>query len=222
MAKPRFLNEKRMLWLVCVWVLVVAFTPITALKVLAVEFILLCFCLGIAGVNPGKIWQKWRSVLLTLLFLSVFVALGHPLRSRLGMIALLQAIVLKNALLMATIAGLSDRLGSMGLLTQLGRFGLPRELMTTISLMTRYGPLLADQVLRMQRARDSRMIRKSLPGIWLIQTGGLSVLLVRSLERAERLNDAMLARGWQSDHEAIQSSVSRSPFKSDGPLDRTS
>jgi cobalt/nickel transport system permease protein len=218
----RFLNEKTMLWLVCAWIIVVAFTPITALKVLAVEFILLCFLLGIAGVNPEKIWRKWRSLLLTLLFLSVFVALGHPLRPRLGMIALLQAIILKNALLLATIAGLSERLGSMGLLTQLGRLGLPRELMTTISLMTRYGPLLADQVSRMQRARDSRMIRKSLPGMWLIQTGGLSVLLVRSLERAERLNDAMLARGWQSGYEAIQSSLSKSPDKSVGPLDRTS
>jgi hypothetical protein len=41
------------------------------------------------------------------------------------------------------------------------------------------------------------MIRRSLPGLWLVQTGGLSTLLVRSLERAERLHEAMLARGWQ-------------------------
>ena len=41
--------------------------------------------------------------------------------------------------------------------------------------------------------------------LWLIQSGGLSTLLVRSLERAERLNDAMVSRGWQSGSNTLQS-----------------
>lgn len=193
-----------MLWAVCAWIALVAFTPISELKYLVLELVILSFCLGMAGVRPEKIWHKWRGLLLSLMFLSLFVALGHPLRTRIGLLPLILAILVKNALLISTIAGVSERIGASGVLSQLKRLGLPSELMTTISLMTRYGPLLADQVTRMQRARDSRMIRKKLPGLWLFQTGGLSVLLVRSLERAERLNDAMLSRGWQSESGELQ------------------
>jgi cobalt/nickel transport system permease protein len=179
------------------WILLIAFTPITRLQWLALELILLAFLLGLTGLSLGRMMAKWQGALLTLIFLGVFVALGHPLRGRLGMWPIVEGIVLKNAVLLGTVTGLISRLGSIRLIEELRIMRLPDEIINTISLMSRYVPLLGDQLQRMRRARESRMIRRSLPGLWLVQTGGLSTLLVRSLERAERLHEAMLARGWQ-------------------------
>lgn len=198
-------TKKWPVWVIAGWVLIVALTPITATGWLAVESLLLLFILGYFAIDPLRMWSRWKGLLITILFLASFVAIGHPLRSKVGWLILMMGIVVKNGLLFGTVAALSEKLGQLAILQQLGRMGLPKELLTTISLMARYGPLLHDQGHRMRRARQSRMVRQSVPGLWLIQSGGLSTLLVRSLERAERLNDAMLSRGWQSGSIALQS-----------------
>ncbi|MFM7128177.1 MAG: energy-coupling factor transporter transmembrane component T family protein [bacterium] len=184
-------------WAVVAWILVVAFTPITRLEVLCVQLIVLAFALGLAGVNAGRAMSKWQSSIITLGFLSLFVAMGHPLRGRLGMLPIMEGIVVKNAVLLGTVAALVEKLGSIRLVDELKNMGLPAEIVTTVSLMSRYVPMLGGQLQRMRRARESRMVRSSMPGLWLVQSGGLATLLVRSLERAERLHDAMMARGWQ-------------------------
>lgn len=198
-------TKKWPVWVIAGWVLIVALTPITATGWLAVESLLLLLILGYFAIDPLRMWSRWKGLLITILFLASFVAIGHPLRSKVGWLILMMGIVVKNGLLFGTVAALSEKLGQLAILQQLGRMGLPKELLTTISLMARYGPLLHDQGHRMRRARQSRMVRQSVPGLWLIQSGGLSTLLVRSLERAERLNDAMLSRGWQSGSIALQS-----------------
>ena len=184
-------------WSVAGWVIAVAFTPITRLEVLCLQLIVLAFALGLSGVNTGKAMSKWQSSLVTLGFLSVFIAMGHPLRGRLGMLPIMEGILVKNAVLLGSVAGLVEKLGTVRLIDELKNMGLPAEIVTTVSLISRYVPMLGGQLQRLQRARESRMVRSSLPGLWLIQSGGLSTLLVRSLERAERLHDAMMARGWQ-------------------------
>ena len=198
-------TQKWPVWVIAGWVLIVALTPITATDWLAVETLLLLFTMGYFAIDPLRMWSRWKGLLITILFLSSFVAIGHPLRPKVGWLILMMGIVIKNGVLFGTVAALSEKLGQMAILQHLGRMGLPKELLTTISLMARYGPLLHDQGHRMRRARQSRMVRQSVPGLWLVQSGGLSTLLVRSLERAERLNDAMLSRGWQSGSTALQS-----------------
>lgn len=180
------------------------FTPIWSLKLLVFQLLTLYFCFGLIGINPASFWRGWKGLIITMIFLSLFVAMGHPMRHELGLPGIVQAILVKNLILLSTVAALLQRLGISGLLSQLGRLGLPRELLMTMMLMTRYAPLLSDQLSRMRRARDSRMVRRTTPGLWLAQTGGLSLLLIRSMERAERLNDAMLSRGWQSGSDSLK------------------
>lgn len=191
-------------WLVLAWVGFVALTPITATRLLGGQLVTLFFLIGLAGVQTGRLWARWRGILLTVCFLAFFVAIGHPLRAQMGWLPLVMGILIKNGTLFGTVAALSEKVGQVEMLAQLGRLGLPAELISTISLMARYGPLLSDQGRRMKRARQSRMVRKSLPGVWLLQSGGLAMLLVRSLERSERLNAAMLSRGWQSGSKEFQ------------------
>lgn len=202
--KPSSLWRNGPLVAILAWILAVAITPITATRLLGLEAVVLLFAIGILGIDTRALWARWRGLLLTLLFLAFFVALGHPLRSKTGLPMLVLGIVVKNGVLFGTIAALSEKIGQVAILNHLQRLGLPRELVSTISLMARYGPLLQDQGRRMRRARQSRMVRGSLPGVWLLQSGGLSTLLVRSLERSERLNAAMLARGWQSEPDSTE------------------
>jgi energy-coupling factor transporter transmembrane protein EcfT len=193
-----------MAWSIIAWIALAALTPITAGRWLAVELLILSFAYGLAGIDFRSVASRWRGVLLTILFLAICVALGHPKRAELGWFSLLSGILLKNVVLFGTIAALSESVGHVRMLGTMARLGLPTELVSTISMMARYGPLLSDQTRRMKRARQSRMIRKSLPGVWLIQSGGLATLLSSALRRSQRIHAAMLSRGWQSRGQSLE------------------
>jgi cobalt/nickel transport system permease protein len=84
----------------------------------------------------------------------------------------------------------------------LGAMRIPGTLVSTISFMYRYLFVLADEALRMLRARASRSAEISgspKPSvIWQGKVAGSMVgsLFLRSLERSERVYEAMLSRGY--------------------------
>ncbi|MGD8621015.1 MAG: cobalt ECF transporter T component CbiQ, partial [Anaerolineales bacterium] len=84
----------------------------------------------------------------------------------------------------------------------LGRLGVPRIIVATVGFMVRYLFVLADEALRMIRARISRSPRLAgarPPGfVWQGRTVGMMVgsLFLRSLERSERVYAAMVSRGY--------------------------
>ncbi len=205
-------------WAFAGWVLVVLLTPVTATETLAIEAVLFCFAAGFYGIDPKVMFRRWLGMALTVVFLAYFVAIGHPSRQEFGWSTIMSGIVLKNGILLATVVSLVEKIGQFRLFSMIASMGLPRELVGTIGMMARYGPVLADQNRRMKRARQSRMIRRSVPGIWLVQSGGLATLLTISLRRSERIHAAMLARGWQSRSSAIQSVSSGD--ETDDDLDR--
>jgi cobalt/nickel transport system permease protein len=83
--------------------------------------------------------------------------------------------------------------------------GIPRMLVSIVGFMIRYLFVLADEALRMLRARAARSPR--LPGnrrpgvLWQARVAGLMVgsLFLRSLERSERVHAAMLSRGYDGE-----------------------
>lgn len=85
---------------------------------------------------------------------------------------------------------------------------MPRLLVAVISLMWRYLFVMVDEALRMLRARDARSAHSELPGFrtggsltWRAKiTGGMAgSLFLRSLERSDRIYNAMLARGYDGE-----------------------
>ncbi len=84
----------------------------------------------------------------------------------------------------------------------LSALGMPSILVSTISFMYRYLFVLADEVLRMLRAksaRSPRLAHKPKPSIlWEGRVAGSMVgsLFIRSIERSERVYSAMLSRGF--------------------------
>ena len=83
------------------------------------------------------------------------------------------------------------------ILRELRRLRLPSVILTTLALMYRYLPVLAEESGRMQRARASRTF-SSAPGLaWRNLATIIGQLFIRSADRAERIYLAMCARGWK-------------------------
>lgn len=105
------------------------------------------------------------------------------------------------AILMAVTTAFPD------LLWALRELRVPRPLVSIISFMYRYMFVLADESLRLQRARAARSAegadpRRSGGGLmWRGQVAGGMVgnLALRAFERSERIYNAMLARGFQGE-----------------------
>lgn len=85
--------------------------------------------------------------------------------------------------------------------------GIPTVLVGVISFMYRYMFVLADEVLRLMRARESRMAAgpagQKVGGnvVWRAKVVGGMVgsLFVRSLERSDRVYNAMVSRGYSGE-----------------------
>jgi cobalt/nickel transport system permease protein len=83
------------------------------------------------------------------------------------------------------------------ILRELRRLRFPTVMLTTLALMYRYLPVLAEESGRMQRARASRTFSSARGLAWRNLTAIIGQLFIRSAERAERIYLAMCARGWK-------------------------
>ena len=91
------------------------------------------------------------------------------------------------------------------LLTAMRAIRIPRLLVAIVGLMWRYLFVLADEALRMMRAREARSATREGKGggsiIWRARvTGNMAgSLFLRGYERSQRIYDAMLARGYDGE-----------------------
>ena len=90
------------------------------------------------------------------------------------------------------------------LLKGLGQLGVPRVMILILSFMYRYIFVLADEVMRMQQARDSRNFGGN--RLHQLRTIGnmVGTLFIRSYERGERIYVAMLSRGFDGQIRTLQ------------------
>ena len=94
------------------------------------------------------------------------------------------------------------------LLVAMRAIRVPRLLVAIFGLMWRYLFVLADEALRLVRARAARSSDTGIPGLrkggslaWRAQTAGgmAGNLIMRSLDRSDRIYAAMLARGYDGE-----------------------
>jgi cobalt/nickel transport system permease protein len=137
-----------------------------------------------------------------LLALPFGLSLTLPGLNKFLSIAFKSWISIQAAILLATTTEFPDILLSMRALR------LPRLLVAIIGLMWRYLFVIVDEVLRLLRARASRSAQSEQAGL---RTGGSLLwragvtgrmagsLFLRSLERSDRIYNAMLARGYDGE-----------------------
>jgi cobalt/nickel transport system permease protein len=107
------------------------------------------------------------------------------------------AAILKSNLCVFTLLLLTWTTPFLDILQELRRLRLPAIMLTTLALMYRYLPVLAEESRRMQRARASRTFCSKRHVIWRNLTTIIGQLFIRSADRAERIYLAMCARGWK-------------------------
>jgi cobalt/nickel transport system permease protein len=78
----------------------------------------------------------------------------------------------------------------------LQQFGVPRVFTTQLLFLYRYIFVLLDEVARVARAREMRTFGKKVAGL-AVFVRIVGALFIRTVERAERIYQAMLSRGFQ-------------------------
>jgi cobalt/nickel transport system permease protein len=132
-----------------------------------------------------------RRALLVLPFALVFAAVtawsGDPQRAVLLLVKTL--ISASTAILLAASTPLED------LLAALARLGAPPFFLNVVLLLYRYLFVFAEQAQRMRFAAAARGATRSLPAV----AGNAAVLFARAQERAARIHQSMLARGFRGE-----------------------
>jgi cobalt/nickel transport system permease protein len=108
-----------------------------------------------------------------------------------------QAVAAKSTICLATVILVSNTTPFSNILQALKRVRVPGLLITTIALMHRYLFVMAEEAERMRRARTSRTFSDRRRFRWKTLASVVAQLFVRASERAERIYDAMCARGWK-------------------------
>ena len=160
-----------------------------------------CWFIGVGALLVGTIvfsGLPWFFLLKRLLVLSPFV-LGVALVNALQPAARADwlGVAVKSALCLLTVILVSNTTPFSQILRVLKSVRVPGLLITTIALMHRYLFVLADEAERMRRARASRTFVRTRQFHWRTLASVVGQLFVRASERAERIYDAMCARGWK-------------------------
>ena len=156
---------------------------------------------GVAVVLALAIWLSRIPLLFLarrLLLLSPFV-LGAALVNAFGPAggARWMLLAARSVLCLLAVILVSNTTPFSQILRVLQRARVPALLITTIALMHRYIFVLADEAERMRRARLSRTFQRGRRPGWQMLATVVGQLFVRASERAERIYDAMCARGWK-------------------------
>ncbi len=169
-------------------ILAITLTPAERPEWFAAEGALIMSLLVLFRVSPVLVLRR-------LLLLSPFVA-GTALAAALGPHgAGWRVLALRSGLCLATVILLSETTRFGDLLGTLRRAGVPDLLTTTLALMHRYRFVLAEESVRMARARAARSFTKGRRFAWMSSASLVGRLFVNASLRAERVYDAMCARG---------------------------
>ena len=195
-AGPGRLDPRATLLATMAYVIAVVATPPGAWAWMAIEAALLIATVAAARVTPIGLLARWVRFLPALLFLAAMVAVGHPARATMGWGLVAGSIVFKNSLAFLAMMVLARVTPFRDMLAAMARLGVPALLVSTLRFMERQAHILSDDLRRMLLARRARSFRR--PGRLDVAmlAGLIGLLFIRSLERGERVHEAMLARGW--------------------------
>ena len=147
---------------------------------------------------PMKFLLKRLSIFLPLL---VLMAISLPLSQgfQRGWEVML-TIVFRGTLAFLASLWLVNVMPFEQLLVTLRRIGMPAVLVAILAFMYRYVFVVWDELDKLRTAHRARSFgRASLWFRWKILAQTIGMLLIRSLERAERIHGAMCARGWDGE-----------------------
>ena len=157
---------------------------------------------SVVGTGYGRVLRRSLYVLPLLAFVGMFNPMVDTAPAfRVGAVSVSRgwvsfvSILLRGMLSVQAVLVLMDTCGFADICRRLRALGVPAFLTTQLLLVYRYMGLLLEEVQTMSRARAARGYgRRSYPlSLWGAMAGQL---FLRSVDRAERIHRAMLARGF--------------------------
>ncbi|MDD3037562.1 cobalt ECF transporter T component CbiQ [Bacteroides sp.] len=168
-----------------------------------------------AGISYGVVFKRSLIVLPFIVFIGIFnpildkqvVFYVNGIGITAGWISFL-SIIIRGLISVQAVFILILTTGFYNVCRGLGRLGIPSLLTTQLLFVYRYISVLMQEALSMDRARAARSFgRKSYPfKMWGVFIGQL---LIRTIDRSERIHRAMLARGFTGNIEGNSHSVWR-------------
>jgi cobalt/nickel transport system permease protein len=186
------------------YVIAVIATPAGWWRTLGVLALLLVFLAGLCGISPRWLLLRWLGFLALVGMLAAVAAPGLAARSEVGLLTAALSILAKNSLAFVMMLILAAVTPWHDLLMAMRRLGVPHVLVATLQLMERYIHVLGEELGRMRTARLARSFHRRSDWSWSLLTSMISVLLLRSLERSERVHAAMTARGWDGTMRSLE------------------
>ena len=113
-----------------------------------------------------------------------------------GAVLFASYVVLRAAVAVAVLSLLASTTPFPRLLSALGWYRVPAIMLSLLAFTYRFIYVLVDELERLNVGRRSREFSKNLVVAWRGRAWMLGSFLVRSLERSERVYQAMLARGY--------------------------
>lgn len=186
------------------YVIAVIATPAGWWRSLGAFALLLVFLIGLCGISPRWLLLRWLGFLALVGMLAAVAAPGLAARSEVDLPTAALSILVKNSLAFVMMLILAAITSWHDLLLAMRRLGVPHVLVATLQLMERYIHVLGEELGRMRTARRARSFHPRSDWSWTLLTSMISVLLVRSLERSERVHAAMTARGWDGTMRSLE------------------
>lgn len=114
-------------------------------------------------------------------------------------------IIAKATLAIAVLTLLTSSTRFHNLLRGFAWFGIPRIMTSLLAFLYRYVFILIDEAERLSRGRRSRQLARRRLLAWRSRAWQIGTLFLRSMERSERVYNAMLARGFTGHIRSIES-----------------
>lgn len=146
----------------------------------------------------GAWWMRvsWRGLGRRCLVATPFLALAAGLLGWEQGALLGLSVLLKGYLAAIVVGILLDALPMVQLLEALRGLRVPSSLHLILTLMHRYTGILKEEYARLARARECRTVRPLGRSRYAVYGQQMGALLLRSLDRAERVHAAMVSRGF--------------------------
>ncbi len=196
------LDARARLLAVVAAVVTVSSTPPGSWLAFACHGVLTALLLAASGAGGAYLWRRCAAV-------SPFVLLAG------GLLALQSGwgpggtVIAKGYLAALLLAALTASTPLPELLWALRRLHAPESLNLILSVMYRYTGILTEEYARLSRARECRTVRPLGGRRFTVYARQLGALLLRSLDRAERVHAAMVSRGFRGEWPVTRTHVWR-------------
>lgn len=198
-----------------VFVLIVVLTPREWLAAFVFDAALVLAAVVAAGLPLLVVARRMVVEVPFILFALLLPIVGHGPELAVGPFQLSEPglwsawnILAKATLGVAVSVLLAATTRSGELVAALGRLRVPGLLVQIASFMVRYVDVVTAEAARMRTARAARGFRPSHLGSWPDLARSLGTLFVRSYERGERVQVAMLSRGYDGGSAAWDTNTS--------------